>query len=212
MNKLLDVFVVVVVFIFAALLVLTLMKTCQKPPVKTDDSKLESSVKMGDKKEIPENEVSDADPDAETWDENIDKNDTTTFEADGVAPEDVERLDTELASKLAEQGDEGVKKEKKKDKEPEADEPEENSSVNISPESNAFIVIAGSFKEPANASNLVEKLKGLGYPAEVVQFLNNDLKSVSVQRFASGAEASNLVRELKAKHQMSAYVVKRRKK
>ncbi|MEM7101892.1 MAG: SPOR domain-containing protein [Bacteroidota bacterium] len=203
MNKLLDVLVVVVIFIFATLLVMALMKAMKKPTPEKNEAMLESTVKMGDKGSDDTTGLVD---DSESWEEEINYGDTTSFEADGYNPDDIENLDPEMASKLSEIGDDGLKMEKKKEESTE-DAPDR---LNVKPIGDEFFVIAGSFQEHSNADNLVKQLSGLGYPAEAIQFRNSKLKSVIVKRLDSREKASDLVAELNAKHKVSAYIVKRR--
>lgn len=69
-----------------------------------------------------------------------------------------------------------------------------------------FLVVAGTFKQEANAKVQLKKFKGLGYQdAEIGKFNKSTYASLIVDRFDTSAEAKKLVRTLKAKG-IDAYV------
>jgi flagellar basal body-associated protein FliL len=58
-----------------------------------------------------------------------------------------------------------------------------------------FHIIAGTFTEQSNAEGLVSELKTMGYPAEIIGFLNN-MHYVSVQSFESQSDAYNALSQI----------------
>ncbi len=69
-----------------------------------------------------------------------------------------------------------------------------------------YLVVAGTFKQEANAQIQLKKFKGMGYKdAEIGKFNKSTYASLIVNRFASSAEAKQLVNSLKKKG-IEAYV------
>lgn len=64
--------------------------------------------------------------------------------------------------------------------------------TNTDPEENHFFIIAGSFKNIQNANDLMETLKGLGYPSEVI-LTENRLYRVSVKGFPTKDEGEKML-------------------
>lgn len=70
-----------------------------------------------------------------------------------------------------------------------------------------YLVIAGSFRFKANAESEANRLRRLGYnDAEVALFNRGAYASVIVSRFSDLSSAQDLVRELKSRHSLEAYV------
>lgn len=73
-----------------------------------------------------------------------------------------------------------------------------------------FLVVAGTFKQEANAQAQLKKFQRMGYnDAEIGTFNRNAYASLIVARFATSADANRLVKSLKAKG-IDAYVHKKR--
>lgn len=73
-----------------------------------------------------------------------------------------------------------------------------------------FLVVAGTFKQAANATTQLKEFKKMGYDdAEIGKFNKSTYASLIVDRFATAAEAKRLVRALKEKG-IDAYVHKKR--
>jgi hypothetical protein len=62
---------------------------------------------------------------------------------------------------------------------------------------NRYFIIAGSFRNLGNATELADQLKGAGYPAEII-LTENRLYRVSVKSFATKQEALNALPALKS--------------
>lgn len=74
-----------------------------------------------------------------------------------------------------------------------------------------FLVVAGTFKQMANAEVQLKKFKNMGYyDAEIGKFNKSTYASLIVDRFATSAEAKQFVKTLKGKHKVDAYVHKKR--
>ncbi len=70
-----------------------------------------------------------------------------------------------------------------------------------------YMVIAGSFRQRANAETMVRQLKSLGYTNAEVGLTNNGTYAVAVvNRFNDIAQARALVRELGTQYQIEAMV------
>lgn len=79
-------------------------------------------------------------------------------------------------------------------------------SYNSASREGKFLVVAGTFKQEANAKVQLKKFKRLGYQdAEIGKFNKSTYASLIVDRFATSTEAKKLVRSLKAKG-IDAYV------
>ena len=79
-------------------------------------------------------------------------------------------------------------------------------SYNNSSSRGNFLVVAGTFKQEANAKIQLKKFKRLGYQdAEIGKFNKSTYASLIVDRFRTSSEAKKLVRTLKAKG-IDAYV------
>ena len=73
-----------------------------------------------------------------------------------------------------------------------------------------FLVLAGSFENPANARTFVAKLSKLGYDdAEIVKFDHSSFSSVCVGRYYDRASANEMAKALK-KDKFPAYVHSKR--
>lgn len=76
--------------------------------------------------------------------------------------------------------------------------------------SGKFLVVAGTFKQEINAKSQLKKFQQMGYEnAEVGKFNKSTYASLVVDRFATSAEAQQLVKSLKAKG-IDCYVHKKR--
>ncbi|MEM6963772.1 MAG: SPOR domain-containing protein [Bacteroidota bacterium] len=74
-----------------------------------------------------------------------------------------------------------------------------------------YLVIAGAFKNEANAKKEVEKLKNLGYPnTEIVEFDYSEFYSVCVAKYDASGDAEKVANALKNKLGKKAYVHKKR--
>lgn len=69
--------------------------------------------------------------------------------------------------------------------------------------SDHFFIIAGSFKHLGNASELQDKLKARGYPAEVM-ITGNRMYRVSVASFTTRSEAESSLVRMKSEPEMEA--------
>ncbi len=73
-----------------------------------------------------------------------------------------------------------------------------------------YLVVAGTFKQEANAEIQLKKFKKLGYAdAEIGKFNKSAYASLIVNRFTSSTEANRLVKTLKSKG-IDAYVHEKR--
>ena len=70
-------------------------------------------------------------------------------------------------------------------------------------EADQFVIIAGSFRNLANASELQDKLKAQGYPAEVM-ITENRMYRVSVASYPTSGEAERGLENLKSKPGMES--------
>lgn len=70
-------------------------------------------------------------------------------------------------------------------------------------EADQFVIIAGSFRNLANASELQDKLKAQGYPAEVM-ITENRMYRVSVAAYPTNSEAERGLENLKSKPGMES--------
>ena len=70
-------------------------------------------------------------------------------------------------------------------------------------EADQFVIIAGSFRNLANASELQDKLKAQGYPAEVI-ITENRMYRVSVASYPTSGEAERGLENLKSKPGMES--------
>lgn len=76
-----------------------------------------------------------------------------------------------------------------------------------------YLVIAGAFKNEANAQAEVDRLKGAGYPnAEIVEFDFSDYYSVCVAKYTTSEDANAVANSIKNKSGKKAYVHKKRDK
>lgn len=74
-----------------------------------------------------------------------------------------------------------------------------------------YWVLAGNFSVKSNAENEARRLKRLGYSnADVAIVRRGAYAAVIVDRFSSANSARELVRELKSKHNLEAYVSERK--
>lgn len=93
--------------------------------------------------------------------------------------------------------------------------PDESGSTTTTPirpsKRGDYLVLAGSFRQQANAETQAAKLRKLGYAqAEVTMFNRGAYAVVLVDRFSSMADAKRLTEELRAKHSVEARVMERR--
>lgn len=85
-----------------------------------------------------------------------------------------------------------------------------NSYDNAGNANGKYLVVAGTFKQEANAQVQLKKFKKLGYAdAEIGKFNKSAYASLIVNRFTSSAEAKTLVKTLKRKG-IDAYVHEKR--
>jgi len=76
-----------------------------------------------------------------------------------------------------------------------------------------YLVIAGAFKQKANASSEVDRLQNSGYPnAEIVEFDYSDYYSVCVAKYDNRADANAVANSIKSRSGKKAYVHKKRDK
>lgn len=88
---------------------------------------------------------------------------------------------------------------------------EEYRAMNSQTVNGLYMVIAGSYKVRRNAEREVARLQTLGYTtARVGVFNQGTYASVLVNAFDSKADASALVAELKAQHNIPSYIQERR--
>ena len=88
---------------------------------------------------------------------------------------------------------------------------EEYQAINQEAEYGKYMVIAGSYKVRRNAEKEVARLNGLGYlNARIGIFNQGTYASVLVNAYDSKADASALVAELKAQHNIASYIQERR--
>jgi cell division protein FtsN len=88
---------------------------------------------------------------------------------------------------------------------------EEYQAINRQADNGLYMVIAGSYKVRRNAEKEVARLQSLGYStARVGVFNQGTYASVLVNAFDSKADASALVAELKAQHNIPSYIQERR--
>ncbi len=88
---------------------------------------------------------------------------------------------------------------------------EEYQAINQQADNGLYMVIAGSYKVRRNAEKEVARLQSLGYTtARVGVFNQGTYASVLVNAFNSKADASALVAELKAQHNIPSYIQERR--
>ncbi|HMQ85993.1 MAG TPA: SPOR domain-containing protein [Flavilitoribacter sp.] len=122
--------------------------------------------------------------------------DTSTVNTPGnAAASDDEDLDDDEVPAVSEEKLLAEKVPAQKANEPSAKPRDYNSSS-----SGNFLVIAGSFRQKANAEAQVKRLKKSGYDQSGVETFNNGALAVAmVDRFNSYAEAEKLVAELKKK-------------
>nr|HMQ60260.1 SPOR domain-containing protein [Flavilitoribacter sp.] len=122
--------------------------------------------------------------------------DPTTKNPRGTAaPPDEKDLDENKVPAVSEEKLLAEKVPAQKANEPSAKPRDYNSSS-----SGNFLVIAGSFRQKANAEAQVKRLKKSGYDQSGVETFNNGALAVAmVDRFNSYAEAEKLVAELKKK-------------
>lgn len=94
-----------------------------------------------------------------------------------------------------------------------AEDIEDDVQVNTSPSRTSngdYMVIAGSFSLMHNAENFVKKLNSKGFPnATVAKFNTGKFASVIVDYYDSGADASEMVKKLKAAG-VEAYVQRKK--
>ena len=72
----------------------------------------------------------------------------------------------------------------------------------------AFLVIAGSFQNLANAETKVKQLKNKGMNAQIVHLNNSKLHAICIAKADTEKEAKDTMATLKAKHHIKAYVYK----
>lgn len=81
----------------------------------------------------------------------------------------------------------------------------------ISSEQGNYLVLAGTFRYMLNAENELKKIQQFGYTnAQIVKFNRSTFASVCVQRFDEELAAKELAKSITTKHQLEAYVHKKR--
>ena len=76
-----------------------------------------------------------------------------------------------------------------------------------------YLVIAGAFKQKANANAEVDRLQSSGYPnAEIVEFDYSDYYSVCVAKYDNRSDANAVANSIKSRSGKKAYVHKKREK
>ncbi len=87
------------------------------------------------------------------------------------------------------------------------------SSSSSSSNSGDYLVIAGAYKQKANANAEVDRLQNSGYPnAEIVEFDFSDYYSVCVAKYDNRSDADAVANSIKSRSGKKAYVHKKRSK
>ncbi len=181
--------------------IITIARSCNDPS-KTTLSTLDDAVdKTG---EVITDGVRDLTDDDEKVDGESDEFDDAEFDEDG----------DEVLDEDEDEGDDGT--EYASDEDDHDTEEIEDHTITSSGGSSAdgkYLVVSGSFLGEINANREVKRLKSMGYPdAEVVVFDFSQYHTVCVKRTNSLSEARGVKNQLGTKHNIEAYVHRKRSK
>ena len=192
MTKTVKIIIYIAILLFVYFAISTIYKSCSH----TTDDIIEL---QDDNTTSDEEDDFFKDFDEEATDEHS-ENEITENEVTELIGEDEDIDYKSLDDRLTGDDDSTVDKEKEWVEEKPTAKPSSSNHYNSSNSAGKYLIVAGSFLVEQNASNLVSKLKKMGYrDAEVVVFDDSRYYTVVANRFNTKSEANNMVSSLKNK-------------